>query len=266
MRFSISRIKTFKACRRAFELRYIENLIPVKSAEALETGKNYHERLEALFRGEFPDSDDYSKEAAMVWAYVKYIVPKLKIVEVEKWVEMPIGENTLVGRLDGIADDGNLVEHKTTSMELTPEYEYDLQWDEQMLAYMLMTGKRKCHYTVCRKPTIRQKKGETEEDFFRRMLAWYDEDTDKKITVFLVERTDAEVNAFAEDLKKIADEITGCGYYYRNTLHCFRWGRRCEYEDICLHYDPEQVYVNYEKREEVCVNEGNENAGTGQFF
>ena len=43
---------------------------------------------------------------------------------------------------------------------------------------MLLTGMRKVWYTVCRKPTIRQKKNETDEEFFGRMVAWYDEDTE----------------------------------------------------------------------------------------
>lgn len=246
IKLSVSKIKLFKACRRAYELKYIEGLVPVQKADALETGTNYHERIESLYKGQISASEgDYSKEAAMAEAYRKYIYPKVKIVETEKWVELP--QLNLIGRVDGVAEDGRLVEHKTTSSEITDIYEYELQWDEQILAYMLMTGARSMWYTVCRKPTIRQKKGESDEEFYNRMVAWYDEETDKKIRLLLVERTDEEVQSFKRELKAISVEMNHAYNFYRNTQHCFKWGRQCEYAPICLHYDPNHTYVEFER-------------------
>ena len=140
------------------------------------------------------------------------------------------------------------------------QYEYNLQWDEQILAYMLLTGKRKVWYTVCRKPTIRQKKDETEEEFFRRMVEWYDEDTENKIRLFEIARTDEEVNQFRLELIKMFNEIAfaeeqknhialAASPFYRNTCHCGMWGRRCEYSSVCLHYDPNQEYIEFMKGE-----------------
>lgn len=246
-KLSISRIKTFKACRRAYELKYIEGLEPVGKADTLAVGADYHALIEGLYNVNClpPADDNWDKALAMATAYQKYIYPKLKIVEAEKWVEAP--ELNLIGRVDGIADDGCLVEHKTTSMEVGPEYEYNLQWDEQILAYMLMTGTRKMYYTVCRKPTIRQKKSESDEEFFKRMVEWYDDDTDKKIGIIVVERTDDEVEVFRRDIEAIVNEINHTDNYYKNTLHCFRWGRPCEYAQICLNYDPNQQYIEFER-------------------
>lgn len=251
MNVSISRIKTFKACRRAYELKYIYNLVPVETAESLETGLSYHEKLEQLYHDGFVDVADMSKEAAMVTAYAKYIYPRFRMKSVEDWFEylLPNGDK-LIGRTDGITDDGVLVEHKTTSQEIGEDYEYNLQWDEQLLAYMLATGSRKMWYTICRKPTIRQKKGEADTEFFNRMLDWYDEDTDSKIRLLMVERTDEEINEFALDLRKTLYDIAHCDHYYKNCLHCFRYGRRCEYSSICLHYDPNQTYIEFKKRED----------------
>lgn len=244
-RLSISRIKLFKACRRAYELKYIEGIEPVQKADALVTGTNYHEYIENLYNGNSDFGEDYSKEAAMALAYKMYIYPNLKLKEVEKWVEYP--ELNLIGRVDGITEDGRLVEHKTTSMEITEEYEYNLQWDEQILAYMLMTGARDMVYTVCRKPTIRQKKNESDDEFFERMVSWYAVDTDSKIKVMHIHRTDEEVEQFRKDLGQIAKEIDKTGCFYRNTQHCFRWGRQCEYAPICLNYDPNVAYVGFVK-------------------
>lgn len=258
MRLSISRIKAFKSCRRLYELKYIEGLTPAVKPEALETGSNYHKLLEELNNGNLEAlvEDDYSKEMAMAQAYYKYIYPKFHVVEAEKWLEYDLGSgDTLVGIADAIADDGHIVEHKTTGSEITEQYEYNLLWDEQILAYMLMTGKRKVWYTVCRKPTIRIKKDETEQEFYKRMVAWYDEDTDSKIRLLEIERTDEEVEEFKNQLHdiwlemKYAEAAELRNPYYRNTCHCNMWGRRCEYSSICMHYDPNQQYVEFVKED-----------------
>lgn len=255
MRLSISRIKAFKSCRRLYELKYVERLEPAQKPEALELGSNYHKLLEALNNGEDIAGNekyagDYSKELAMARAYERYIFPNFRVVEAEKWLEYDLGNgDKLVGIVDAIADDGHIVEHKSVGSEITEQYEYNLLWDEQILAYMLMTGKRKVWYTVCRKPTIRQKQNETDEAFFYRMLDWYDEDTESKIRLLEIERTDDEVAQFEDDLMQMADEMKHTGYFYRNTCHCNMWGRRCEYSSVCLHYDPAQEYIEFVKGE-----------------
>lgn len=249
-KLSISRIKLFKACRRAYELKYIWHLVPVETAETLKTGKAYHEKIQELYEtGEV--ENDLTKEAAMAMAYKKYIYPGFICKKVEEWKTYDLlTGNTLVGRVDGIAEDGRLVEHKTTGSEITEEYEYNLQWDEQMLAYMLMTGAREIYYTVCRKPTIRKKSSESDEDFFQRMVDWYDTDTDSKIRLLLLSRTDEEVEKFRIELEQISAEMNSTNIYYKNTNHCKCWGRRCEYASICYDYDPHQDYVEFVKEEE----------------
>ena len=255
MKASISQIKMFKACRRAWWLRYKEGLHPVQTADALEVGKSYHKYIEALENGATlagsanPDyAGDYSKAMAMARAYENYIWPQFHVIAAEKELEKQIGAHTLHGFVDGLSDDGFIVEHKTTSADIAPggEYEYNLLWDEQVLAYMSLSGLRKVHYTVCKKPTIRQKKDETEEQFFYRMLEWYDEDTENKIRVFTVERTDEEVAAFERDFEEICAQMEEA-VIYKNTCHCMQYGRRCEYASVCLHYDPEQQYIEFVK-------------------
>lgn len=244
---SVSQIKLFKACRRAYELKYKEGLRPVETADALQTGLSYHDKIEQLYRdGSF--EQDFSRESAMATAYQAYIYPTFRMKEVEKECEMTVDGVSVIGRVDGIAADGRLVEHKTTSKDPL-EYEFDLQWDEQILAYMLMTGAREVYYTICRKPTIRQKKTETDEQFFYRMSAWYDEDTESKIKVILLTKTDEEIEAYRRSLESIAREMRNCEDYYRNTCHCNMWGRRCEYSSVCLHYDPNQEYVEFIKED-----------------
>ena len=251
MNVSISRIKAFKSCRRLYQLRYVEELRPVEKAQALEIGSNYHKILEQINSGNIPDYIEYSKEMAMAQAYYKYIYPKFECVAAEQYLEYDLGNgDKLIGYVDAIASDGHIVEHKTTGAEITEQYEYNLLWDEQILAYMLLTGSRKVWYTICRKPTIRQKQNESDEDFYKRMVDWYDTDTDSKIRLLEIERTDDEVEQFRDDLMLMVDEMRHAGYFYRNTCHCNMYGRRCEYSSICLNYDPNQQYIEFTRGEE----------------
>lgn len=253
MRLSISKIKAFKACRQLYRLKYVEMLEPIQKAEALETGSNYHKLLEELNKTGTLDGE-MTKEFAMAKAYEKYIYPHFKVVEAEKYVEYDLGNgDTLIGYVDGVTDNGYIVEHKTTGMDITEQYEYNLLWDEQILAYMLMTGMRKVWYTVCRKPTIRIKKNESEEEFFERMVAWYDEDTDSKIRLLEIERTDEEIEQFRQDLEVIKatiQEAVQDKNFYKNTCHCNMYGRRCEYSSICLNYQPNAEYIDFYRKEE----------------
>lgn len=251
MRISISKINLFKSCRRAYELKYIEGLEPIQKADALQVGINFHEKLERINNGETIDELDMSKESAMALAYKKYIAPKFNVIKPEEWFEVLMsGGHVIVGRVDGIADDGNLVEYKTTSDTNLDEYEYSLEWDEQILMYMLLTGARHIHYVVCRKPNIRQKKDETEEEFFKRMCEWFDEDTNNKIRLIEITRTDEQVENFCEELSTIVDEMVRAEenkLFYKNTSYCWKWGRQCDYAPVCLHYDPNEEYIEFER-------------------
>ena len=252
MQLSISRIKMFKACRQMFRLRYVEGWVPAVSPEPLEVGKNYHALIEDLNNTGVLE-EGISKEHAMAKAYEKYIYPHFHVDASEVWLEYDLGDNDrLVGIADGLADDGHIVEHKTTGSEITEQYEYNLLWDEQILAYMLITGRRKVWYTVCRKPTIRQKANETDEEFYNRMVEWYDTDTETKIRLLEIERTDEEVEQFRKELytiKATMQEAVADGNFYRNTCHCNVWGRRCEYSSICMNYDPHADYIEFVKDE-----------------
>lgn len=249
MQVSISKIKLFKACRRMYFLKYVEGLEPVQKSDALQIGSNYHSRLESLYKGE-EQEQDFSKESAMVQAYKKYIYPHFEVLETEKYLEKYLGDDDmLIGYADGIAKDEHIVEHKTTGIESLEQYEYNLMWDEQILAYMLLTGKNKVWYTICKKPTIRLKKGESDEEFYDRMVEWYDVDTQNKIRLLEIERDFEEIEQFKRELLDIVKEMRDCEHFYKNTCHCHTYGRQCEYSGVCLNYDPDQEYCEFTKRE-----------------
>ena len=253
MELSISKIKAFKACRRMYQLKYIEHVEPVQYSEALEIGRNYHEMIDSFYKGE-KVTETFTKESAMFAAYKKYIAPNFKMIDSEYCMKKNMKKYYIdvdfVGIADGIAEDGYLVEHKTTGGDVGEMYEYNLQWDEQILAYMWLSGSRKIWYTVCKKPTIRQKQNETDEEFYRRMVEWYDDDTENKIRVIEIKRSDEEVEEFEKKLLAMCFEIDNAyatENYYRNTCHCQTWGTRCEYSPICLNYNPDENYVGFIK-------------------
>ena len=261
MKISASKVKCYKSCKRAYYFRYVEELVPVETAQPLVDGSNYHSMLEQLYKDGWyqADIENNPKIAAMAAAYEKYIYPQFKVRTAEEWFEYNLTDDVrLVGRFDGIADDGLVVEHKTTSADVDDEYVYNLQWDEQILTYMLVSGRNEMYYTVCKKPTIRQKQSETAEEYYERCCAWYDEDTDKKIRVIKVTRNEKEVKAYKSALKYIAKDMQKDEKYkkpkeytfYRNCSNCTAYGRKCEYASICLDYDPKLEYVEFKKKEQ----------------
>lgn len=249
MELSASKLKTYKACRRSYWLKYVEYICPLYKTEALETGSIYHEYIAKMYAGDMQNIDDFSRENAMAGAYAKYIYPELHIIATERRYDMQIGKHTIVGIIDGITSNNELVEHKTTSIPNLDEYEYNLQWDEQILMYMLLTGQNRMHYTICRKPNIRRKQNETEEDFWHRMSRWYNEDTYNKIRHVEVERSEEEIEEFRESLIWILEEMENTKNFYRNTCHCYKWGTQCEYAPICLNYTRGQEYIGFYRKE-----------------
>lgn len=249
VRASYSKIQCYKSCRRLYELKYVENVQSTEKIEALERGTSYHEKVEQLLQGKDFEHDD-PKTSAMATAFQKYILPQLSPIAQEDWFEYytDFGDK-FVGRIDALNADGAIIEHKTTSGEIDEEYWYTRDMDEQLMTYMYAYKTRKAYYTVCRAPTIRQKKGETEEEFYDRCVEWYDEDTDSKIAMREVYHTDKEIEDFIVEQALTIKEMNNCDLFYRNQSYCTKWGRMCEYAPICQHYDPNQEYVGFVKGE-----------------
>ena len=250
IKLSNSAIQTFKSCRRAYELRYVMGVTPITTADALQRGRGSHSKIEAILKGESYDFTD-PKIDAMSAAFLGHIAPRLPEVKaVEEWFEKPLpNSNIIVGRCDGILPDGRILEHKTTSAQLDEAYIAGLQNDEQILTYMWAYGVNRIVYTVCKTPTIRQKAGETDEEFYLRCCAWYTEDTARKVGIVDVERSEAEIQEFEQELCAITQEIENAHLYYRCPSNCMKWGRPCEYFSICRNYDPQMTYVGFERRQ-----------------
>jgi len=238
-----SMVRSYKACRRKFELEYIDLLKPSVTPEALAIGTSYHAKVEQLLReGLFEPSHD--KTDIMADAFRRLIQPKLPPIQVvEQQFRFRLAPGIyLKGKIDALAVDGTPIEHKTSGVSPDENYIYRLNWDEQVAAYMLATGSNNLIYTVCQKPTIRQKQSESEDEYLQRCESWYDE---TKAVTFQVQRTLAELKTKQEELISIAKEMRAQKHFFRNPSHCQIMG--CPYSPICLDYDPEFI-LGFEKK------------------
>lgn len=158
-----------------------------------------------------------------------------------------------------------LVEHKTTSENACPGSDYikRLRLDGQVSIYFdgsaaLDLGADKCMYDVLTKPALRPGKAtppearkytkdgrlyanqrdadETPEEFFGRLIAAICEDPNRYFTRADVVRLDAEMHEARLDLWDLGRSLREnhlAGRYPRNPDACVRYGRTCEYFEVC---------------------------------
>ena len=246
--FSNSRIQCYKSCRRMYLWKYIYGVEPVVSSAALQNGSSYHDKVRQINEtGDF-ERDSNVKTNAMADAYKKLILPRLgKIVSAEEYWTMYLGGHGVCGFIDAVCDDGTPVEFKTTSSPVNmSEYMGRIEHDEQTKLYMLACAKTRIKYAIIQTPTIRQKKDETDDEFEKRILEWYDE---SKVAVFDVDITNERLQKYKDELIATMDEIELCNLFYPNPNNCSKYGRLCEYAQICeTEYDPNNEYVGFERR------------------
>lgn len=251
MILSASRIRCYKECRRKYFISYVKGLVPVETSAALEIGLAFHDYLERVIVEDGKARiEPYDVPSAMAQVWQKSVYPRFQFdaQAVEKPFDYQIGKHTIVGRYDALSEQGTPVEHKTTSLS-TIEFMNRLFLDEQAKTYCLAAGKDVILYDIMKKPTIRQKKDETETEFAERCVRWYDENPDA-IETHQAVFTHRELFEHEQMLRKIADEMEQCDFFYRNPSACSFWS--CPFESICGLKDSELTennLVNYKTRE-----------------
>lgn len=261
MRFSNSKIQCYKTCRKMYERKYIDGMKWTGTTEALEQGKSYHEAVGKVLTSEIVPIDCTPKTRAMARAFMFYIAPRIpeRVVELEKPFEyVTDGGHSIIGCYDGITESGAVIEHKTTSADVNGDYRLALENNEQTLTYMLASGKHYIYYTIIKKPTIRQKANETDEQFEERCFEWYSEQTDSKISFLKIQKTPEELKEFAKLQSDTVNEIANCNLFYKNPNSCNRFNRMCEYFPICDKCDKNEEYENFqhvEHKKEVNIDD-----------
>jgi len=290
-------------CQKKYELRYREHLRPREKAESLAFGSVIHRALELWHRqpedahrlfkvldqidAAYPNrtADPAEKHAwhvakAMMAGYAaRYPGEAFDVVEIEKEFEAPIvnpetGADSrsfrMAGKVDGIVrgkDGLYLLEHKTAGA-LTRDYLERLWTDTQIAAYAHYLRENGYPvvgvvYNVLLKTRLKQREGETEEEYQARKAALAAKNKSGRSTAqrqepeadedFQARLSDwyAKPDAFHREtiylsqdrLDMLREEIwQGCqmlleanrrGKWLLNTSHCHAWGRPCEYYPYC---------------------------------
>jgi hypothetical protein len=239
---SATKLRAYKSCPRLYYLQYVEGLRPAERPEYFETGSNYHSCVERILKGEPYETDGIV--GCMASSFEKHLPwREWGVRDVERKFETALTPFChMTGVIDAVCEDGTPVEHKTTTSAIDGKYINSLAWDDQvsfyLLALTLITGKpvTRVIYTVCQKPTIKQKQNETPEEYLERVKGWYDE---TKIAAVSVVRSERELIETETEIRQMASEIRKRKHFYRNPSNCRIVG--CSYSSICLNYDPEII-------------------------
>ena len=170
---SASSAGAFATCPRRFFYSHELGWQPAVEARALTFGKAWHGFLERLAAGyEHPIEtmvesaegfDELTEmEAGTLYAYAqafldRYHLPKIKS-EVTFRDRVDGSRFIVTGRIDGVTEDGRIVEYKTTSSSIAPESDYwlRLKHNLQVLLYAAQLDRNtSAAYFVMRKPTLR---------------------------------------------------------------------------------------------------------------
>jgi hypothetical protein len=155
---------------------------------------------------------------------------------VEQGFTLRLGNGLIVGKMDGVIDDGDLLEHKTTSQYLSPEFLSQYIVHNQITLYMAalreLLGRmpKKCIVNIIR---VKEYKTVNKDDkLFSRQY---------------VTRTTAQLDQFLQQLEFRISQVKnflriGFDAFYQNAPEaCTKWGRICEYMPLCQAQDSDSV-------------------------
>jgi RecB family exonuclease len=300
---TFSALNTFRNCPRKYKHRYVDHLQPREKPENLSFGSVIHGALDRWYRlagdenrmwnvldfidTQFPqrDSDPVQKDRwhrarAMLVGYAsRYPTEEFEIVEIEKVfhgeirnpdTSRPSQTFVMAGKADGIVRlDGELylLEHKTAG-SIDANY-LDKLWTDTQIAlysyYLHQVGYRIVGviYNVLLKTRIKQREGETQEEyearhaelaaknktgrstakrqfpetdeeFQARLAEWYAKpDAFHRERIYLSED---RLGMLQEEVWEITQQYLDArrrGKWLLNTSNCFAYERPCEYLPYC---------------------------------
>lgn len=276
-----SSLGCFRTCPRKYRLAYVDGLRARVEAPPLRFGSLWHDALAAWWQArawavEGADPYDYAKAQALLAGYgARWSLDGFEVLAIEQAFRAPLRDSqgravrgwALAGKVDGIVRYDNrtlLLEHKTTSDDITPGGDYwaRLRIDTQISVYFdgaaaLGHQVDACLYDVVRKPQLRPglatpedkrritKKGtldarqrdhdETPEEYQARVLEAIAENPNAYYARAEVVRLAGELDAARDDIVATVRSIewsTKRDHWPRNDHACFDLGR-CTYWPIC---------------------------------
>ena len=291
-----SNIGLFKNCRKAYYYRNIERLVPRITSAARGIGTAIHKGIEtgsidealAVFADIFPSDQTEANTLetnkvivqAMLEGYFERFGNGFPEAEDSKTeIEFSISIRNpktkaksrtfiLSGKADCVVKLGGkwwLMEYKTAG-QVGKSYIDKLMLDSQITTYIYALQKylgikiAGVMYRVIRKPSIRQTKKETLEQFLDRLIADYKDRPEFYFFEEKLYRSQADLKEFEAELWGLTQDILKCkreGLYYKNTSRCRDWGA-CEYIPLCLQQpDALDLFITKEINPELKEGETN---------
>lgn len=275
MRFSHSRINTYKTCPKMFDYKYNQHLFRIDGdSTSLILGKAFHRGIELgnveELEKELDDNNDFLDENAetnkvIVLAMVEAFFNKFPHhnegnVKHEVEIKTEFGGNEFIMYADAIVEepDGLILREYKTASRIDATYIDKLEFNDQISRYCLAIeqelGKKvkKIEYYVAKKPLLRQKNGETLEQFRERLVEKITED-EESIQYFELHRTKEQLEEEKEDLIYDMNVINNTKRYTKNLSACSCYGN-CPYLNLCM--KEKDAELLYEVKEEEERNEG----------
>ena len=235
----VSEMRTYLACPAKWSHGYQARRVPAVDATALSRGNAVHEWLAEWWMGRTGRLPlDPIARACCIGYQAMYVRPTLDHVHTNWAFTCEIGGVPCAGTLDAIGrdDDGVvIVEHKTTSEDIGPGSPY---WrrvtttDSQVSMYRAVYPGAKVLYDVIRKPTLRQKQGELDDEFVIRCIGQMGDQPEKFFQRANVVRLEGEDAAFARDVALVG-ELRSRSEHPRNPDVCFSYVSRCGFFEVC---------------------------------
>ncbi len=271
-----SAITAFKACPRKYYWRYIREVEAVERPEALLLGTALHGYLEAHYRQlPYTPPIDLTPKSQAILKGVREYYPILYMddldlfepIAVEKIISgeirnpvsgRPAREYVYGGKVDGLVmlkkdaegfkeNDLLLLEHKSAS-KVDEAYFERLQLDSQLLLYSLYLSRELgAHiagtlFNVIQKPSLRQKKSESEAEYYQRLrleMNW--PELYHRRYLRFPEMRMQEIQKELWSAKNIIAKARLENVFTMNSGACFDYHRKCDYWTLCSSEDPEMI-------------------------
>lgn len=277
-----SRIKARKNCPMAEHLRYDLRLAAKHKRSALSIGSAVHLGLETgdieqavdFFKEVLPDDQGEADTLEINRATVRAMLTgyfnrfdQWPTGTLKEWkFDLPIVNPStgaksktfrLQGKVDAIVEIDGLhwvVEYKTAS-QINQGYFERLELDEQITTYLYAAQKTFGEsvagvlYRVLKKPSIKQTKKESLEQFCRRLEQDYIDRPEFYFYEAQYYRSPQDLDRFEAELWSFTKQYLyerKAGIHSKNAGRCLDWGK-CEYMPICLAQPDWQLF--YEKKE-----------------
>ena len=274
--YTQSEIATFKSCRYKWMLSYLKRITPKTPVTYFEDGGAFHDALEDLgndipiaevgerikenYKGFIRDLkvpftqsllESYDKRLAMVQGmiagyFAHYGKDEWHVINCEEEFCVPFADTHIRGKKDKKVLQGNkvkLVEHKTSST-ISGSYVTKLPMDQQTLTYSWADWKATGElvagiiYDVTKKPSIRQTKKETRDEFLVRLRDDYINKPEKYFFRETLHYSKKQLQDFEKNLLRLLVQMKSAEEnpkenVYRNEGACSDFGG-CHFRSICM--------------------------------